>query len=252
MIKNKVYFSALFLFFSFGQSFGITEELKLQTCEIFNEFFIPGPNPYMATIGNLWREFEGKSENWYYTGSETEADKVYMLIGFSSAQTLDNIIFKCEEFQNVYYDPMHETIQRKGYRYIFHSLRFQLLNEKLHQFEQIQDFASSEYAQLIKKLDLLVARIETAGLVNETKKLSSKLTFLVCPKFVLVSKKQDLCTAKENRLMFLKHLTFSLLLFALTIERGLFDRLTKSKKIELCFFINELVDKKYPYKTLFM
>lgn len=240
MIKNKVYFSALFLFFSFGQSFGITEELKLQTCEIFNEFFIPGPNPYMATLGNLWREFETKSENWYYTGSETEADKIYMLIGFSSVQTLHDIILKCEEFQSGHYS------------YIFRSFKFESLKEEFHRLAQKEDFASPEFAKLIKILDLLVARIETAGLINEAKKLFAKLTILVSHKFLFIPKQENIWDAKENRLKFLQHLTFSLVLFALIIERGLFDRLTKSKKIELCFFINELVDKKYPYKPLSM
>lgn len=259
MIKNRFYTSALLLFLPFSQIFGITKELKEKAYLIRNEFFTPGQSSYMDTLGNLWDKFKSQSESFYQTVRKTEGDKIYLLTGFCSIQTLLDIIFKCEEFKS------------NHYKYIFHSLRFKSLEGVLLQISKIQDFASPQYSQLIETFDLLIARIQTAGLINEANNFFEKLTILVSPDFLFVPRKQNLSVllwstkdklkplslfddieneifwaAKSSRLKFLQNLTFSLVFFALTIERGLFNGLTESKKTELSSFINELINQAYP------
>lgn len=231
MIKNKVYFSAFFLFSSFVQGFGITEALANRTIEIYNKFFTPGQNNYEGVLANLWPEFLRKLDSWSFTPSQSRPNEGYLIIGTNASKPLKYVLAE-------YFHGENNTIQSSWFRAFY--------NSKLYIFAQRNDLAFNDYHNLIVMLDQFIAKIERAGFKHNAYELFKNLKTLVSLDFIKVTRNQDHSAIRENNLKLLKKVSFSIIFFALTIQNGLFNGLNRDQRAELFNFVSYIADQTYP------
>ncbi len=231
MTKNKLYFSVLFLFFSFGQSFGITEALANRTIEIYNKFFTPVQNHYEGVLGNLWPEFLRKLDSWSFTPSQSKNNMGYLIIGSNASEPLKYVFAE-------YFSNQNNRIQSSWFRAFY--------NLKLRLFAQRNSLAFNDYHNLIVMLDRFIAKIEMAGFRDKAFELFKNLMTPVSSDFIMVSRNQNHSAIRENNLKLLKKLSFAIIFFALTIQNGLFNGLNRDQRTELINFINYIINETYP------